>query len=727
MATDSVFARFAPFLQDFIYRAEWKTLRPVQIAAAQAVFDTQADVLITAGTASGKTEAAFLPILSLIHETIADSVQVLYVGPLRALINDQFRRLDTLCEAAQISVHRWHGDVGQSHKAMVIDQPSGILQITPESIESLLINRQDKLPRLFRSLKYVVIDELHTFLGTDRGLQLASQLNRLARYTHVRPRRLGLSATVGDADVAKRWLNPSTYEQVIWINPPNANPDVRLSHLHFTARSREIPFEVVDDTYQLTRNRKTLIFCNSRHDVESLTEQLNKYCARDRLSERYYPHHGSISKEMRELAESRMKDDERPASVVCTSTLELGIDIGQLDLVVQVNATHTASSFAQRLGRSGRREQGVRTMQIYSTQTAQEADQPFYERLPFNLLKALAVTDLFRQGWVEPPDQQDKPYNVLYHQLLSYLVERHGATPRELVASLSVPGPFESISLNDFAELLQHLASIDHIQQMPDGQLILGLAGEKVVRSREFYALFQASIDWEVMHGTRNLGRISPTSDLQPAVCLLLGGKVWEVTELIPAAKQVLVKPAHQSQQTLFKGTSIPDTHPIVSRQMRFILSQTDIPAYLSGEGVAALGGARQMSQGLDLGRREIFRIEQEWAWLPWAGTRVTRTLRLLLKRLAIEVEFAPLLFPWVLLLKFAGDFLALRGILDNVLASRCTGEELIKNIAIDELLTHKFDQFLPEMLVRKRAVEEWIDIEGAYAVLQNTMRVFES
>lgn len=709
--SNTAFDRLAPFLKEFIYAQSWEGLRPIQVEAIDAVLDSSDDLLITAGTASGKTEAAFLPILSLIQSNPVGSVRVLYVGPLKALINDQFQRLEALCEQGDIPVHRWHGDVSGEHKSDLIAKPGGILQITPESIESLLINKTDKLRRLFGGLQFIVVDEVHAFLESDRGVQLRTQMERLSAYpTTGRPRRIGLSATVGDFEMAKRWLNPQAPEHVRLINPSGVTIPTRFSHLHFTTTSADVPSELIDDLYPLTKNRKALIFCNSRRDVEVVTSQLNRRCQRDGLDDRYLPHHGSISKEIREDAEARMKDKVRPASVVCTNTLELGIDIGKLDLVVQINSTHSVMSFVQRLGRSGRREGEPRTMQVYTTEPPPNPGDPFYERIPFELLKAIAVTDLFLEGWIEPPAERTQPYNVLYHQLLSRLTEQHGSSPRDLVGFFMGSQIFSGVRSEDYIALLKDLAKIDHLEQMPDGELILGLAGERIVRSRDFYAVFQTPPEWDVLHGTRTLGRISPSPDLQPGTCLLLIGRVWEVKEIFPDRKQVLVIPAKEARNVLFVGTGVPEMHPKIAERVRELLSREDIPRYLSAEGQTALSEARKSTAQFNIKNTQVFEMGQDWIVLPWTGTRGARTLQMVLNQNGMEAGFPNMLFPWVMRIKRTPDMQNLSAQLKAILQSPMTPDDLVAGLALELLKIHKFDEFLPEELLRGRAIEEWID-----------------
>ena len=202
----NVFARYSPFIQDYIYRSGWTSLRGVQNAAGEAIFGTDDNVLLTASTASGKTEAAFFPILTLLDEEPSRTVGVLYIAPLKALINDQFGRLDELCEEAGIRVTRWHGDASQSRKRKLLRQPSGILQITPESLESLLINKHAEITALFGDLRFIVIDEVHSLLRGDRGMQTFCLIERLCRMAGCRPRRVGLSATIGNPEAAGKFL-----------------------------------------------------------------------------------------------------------------------------------------------------------------------------------------------------------------------------------------------------------------------------------------------------------------------------------------------------------------------------------------------------------------------------------------------------------------------------------------------------------------------------------------
>ncbi len=725
MEMQAAFDNLAPFVQEFIYRQAWQELRPLQVEAVHAVLFRKEDVLITTGTASGKTEAAFLPILSLISHDPIGSIKVIYVGPLKALINDQFRRLEPLCDQGGIHIHRWHGDIAADQKSDLIDHPGGVLQITPESIESLLINKTKSLHRLFSGLEFIVIDEVHSFLESDRGLQLQSQLERLSKYADKRPRRIGLSATIGDVDIAKRWINPDNSTAVVLINPVVEVPPVRLSHLHFITSKADIPDELLDDLYSLTYNRKALIFCNSRRYVEHVTIQLNRRCHFNHIEERYLPHHGSISKEIREEAETKMREGDRPHSVVCTNTLELGIDIGQLELSIQIDSTHSVMSFVQRLGRTGRKYGAPRIMQIYSSELTPEQNDPFYERIPFSLLKAIAVANLFIQGWIEPPGLNLLPYHILYHQTLSCLIEMNGSSPRDLIGVFYQKGVFSSISIDDYEVLLKHLACIDHIEQLATGEMILGLEGEKVARSRNFYAVFQTPPEWDVIAGEKNIGQISPSPDLAPGICLMLGGQLWEVTELYPEQKQVMVKRAKDAHDVLFEGTGVPEMHPRIAQEVFALLCDTQEPGYLSDLTLKRLRESRRLFSEMVLTAKNFMEGEDCWIVFPWTGTKIARTLDLLIKHSGLQSEFPNMFFPWVMLIKRPDPDFSWKSFLITLQEKASeikNGSELIAKIPDQLLRTHKFDQYLPAVLIRKRSAVDWIDWEGAIKWLRSEM-----
>jgi len=351
-----IFERFPDFIREFIYRHSWESLRGVQIAAAKTLFDSDHHLLLTSSTASGKTEAVFFPILADLWENPPRSIGALYIAPLKSLINDQFGRMEELLDESGISVTHWHGDVAGSHKRKLLEKPRGILQITPESLESMLMNRSNDIVRLFCDLRYIVVDEIHTLTGSDRGNQIICQINRIARLIGHEPRRIGLSATVGDASLAATWLAGGSHIEVDVPVFAEGKNRWRLGMEHFyiqnlkenqTDAARKQPpgdakpavtarldagYEYI---YDCVKDRKSLVFSNSREETEYLTATLRQIAAARGEQDIFLIHHGNLSAAIREEAETKMKDEEAMAVTCATVTMELGIDIGRLERVLQ--------------------------------------------------------------------------------------------------------------------------------------------------------------------------------------------------------------------------------------------------------------------------------------------------------------------------------------------------------------------------------------------------------
>ena len=417
----SIFERYAPFVQDFIYRNRWADLRAVQVAAADVIFNTDENLLLTASTASGKTEAAFFPIITLFSEEPPTSVGCIYIGPLKALINDQFSRLTDLCAEANIPVWHWHGDVAQSHKERLLKHPSGILQITPESLEAMLLHKHTAIPGLFHDLRFIVIDEVHSLLRGDRGGQTLCLIERLSRMAGVNPRRIGLSATVGDPRGAGDFLSFGTKRCTIIPKIDAEGSRWRLSMEHFyvsgtqaadnknpdeeSGKSAPCLDEKTDTApahadpgigyiFEHTRGKKCLVFVNSREECEAVTTTLRSYCERKHEPDRFLIHHGNLSVSYRETAEDLMKDEGRCLTTVTTSTLELGIDIGRLERAFQIDAPWTVSSFLQRIGRTGRRELPPE-MWFVMREDPPEPRAMLPEIIPWKLLQGIALVQLY--------------------------------------------------------------------------------------------------------------------------------------------------------------------------------------------------------------------------------------------------------------------------------------------------------------------------------------------
>jgi ATP-dependent Lhr-like helicase len=623
-----------------LHDLKWESLRDLQIKAIEGWFERQNDLLITANTASGKTEAAFLPLLSEIADDQgAGSIRILYIGPLKALINDQFRRVEELCARAEIPVHRWHGDVDATDKRNVISKPCGVLLITPESLEALFIRRGRELRRIFQNLHAVVIDEMHSFLESERGRQLTSQLTRLdlVRSELPRFRRIGLSATIGSIDEAKRWLS-SGYAERVDIVESQGSRAVELV-VKTIINPTDDPIEndeplttgllgVAKHVLKTFHGSTNLFFANRKFDLESLADILRRLSERENIENQYLVHHGSLSKMLREHVEAELQSG-RPCTALCSSTLEMGIDVGAVDAVGQLYSTHSVSSLKQRLGRSGRRVGNPSRLWLYVPVERCAGDADLSEQLYPDLVQALAVVELLLQKWIEPAFVCTLDLSTLIQQVLSSIAQHGGATAGQLFQTISASAAFHAITPDLFTLLLKDMGHADLIEQAGNGDLILGLKGEELVGHYDFYSSFYSSEEYSVYEGSQHIGQLSmPLTPYLPGDHILLAGRRWEVVDVDHSRLQVQVKPATAQQPVCWRG-SRGSTHGRIRQQMRDLVCRTDVPSWLNKESAQVLGWSRDTARVTGLTKSNWVSTTSE-SWLfTWAGDRANNTLQL--------------------------------------------------------------------------------------------------
>ena len=729
------FERYAPFVQDFIYRNHWDNLRAIQVAAADAIFNTDENLLLTASTASGKTEAAFFPIITLFSEDPPASVGCIYVGPLKALINDQFLRLNDLCAEADIPVWHWHGDVAQSHKSKLMKHPSGILQITPESLEALLLHKHAAIPKLFGDLRFVVIDEVHSLLRGDRGGQTLCLIERLSRLAGVNPRRIGLSATIGDPEGTGAFLSLGTGRKTLIPQFEAKGAKWRLSMEHFyvkdvqAAEGKQISdalpvLEEKTDTapensdpgigyiFEHTRGKKCLVFVNSREECEAVTTTLRQYCERQHEPDRFLIHHGNLSASYRETAEMLMKDDSQTMTTVTTATLELGIDIGRLERAFQIDAPWTVSSFLQRMGRTGRREL-PQEMWFVIREDAPEVRAMLPSTIPWKLLQGIALVQLYlEERWVEPPRLDRLPFSLLYHQTMSILASCGELSPKALADRVLRLHYFHRITQDDYKVLLRHLIQTDHIQQTEQGGLIVGLAGERVVNSFKFYGVFQENEEYTVRCEAQELGTVV----MPPPVGekLAIAGHVWTVLDIDHKRHQVYCELVKGSVPAYF-GECPGDLHTRILARMRQVLQEERSYPYLMKNAVARLEQARLTAQHSGAGKEHLISLGGKmWCLLPWMGTYPFLTLERVLKikcaqRLGLKkLDTAR---PYYMQFTMQADADTFFRVLREELEKPIDPLELVYPKELP--LFDKYDEYLPEELVKKGFALGVLDLEG--------------
>ena len=731
----NVFNRYAPFIQDYIYRSGWQALRGVQNAAGDAVFGTEDNVLLTASTASGKTEAAFFPVLTLLDEDPPHSVGVLYIAPLKALINDQFGRLGELCEEAGIPVTRWHGDVPQTQKRKLLKKPSGILQITPESLESLMINKHMEIPSLFGDLRFIVIDEIHSLLRGDRGLQTFCLIERMCKLAGCDPRRIGLSATIGDPEAAGRFLAAGSDRRTVIPRFDGGREVWRLSMEHFynTAPQADEGKQIMPETpipesptdtapkaadpgvgyiFEHTRGKKCLIFTNSREECEAVCQNLRQYCEANHEPDRFLIHHGNLSASYRESAEEEMKDDDSFMSVCATATLELGIDIGKLERAFQIDAPFTVSGFLQRMGRTGRRGDPSE-MWFVMREDHPEPRAMMPDMIPWYLIQGIALVQLYiEERFVEPPRMGRLPYSLLYHQTMSTLASCGEMTPGELASRVLTLSCFHRVSQEDYRILLRHLLDIDHISRKENGGLIVGLTGERIVNNYKFYAVFQENIEYSVRSGSEELGTIVKPPPVGDKIAI--AGRVWLVEEVDHKKREVYCTLVKGNIPAYF-GDVAGDIHTHILERMYVVLNEQKSYPYLMRHAACRLQDARDTFQKSGIQDHPLVHLGGNmWALFPWLGSYAFLALERFLKiRCKKQLGLKGLNPSRPYYLQFTMK-------VSEEEFYRITAEEAAKEFDPLELVYpkevpvfEKYDEYVPEELIRKGFALGVLDIDG--------------
>lgn len=643
----------------WIWRQNWTELRDIQDAAVPLLLTGDADVLISAATAGGKTEAAFLPIVSAIADDETPGFKALYISPLKALINDQFRRLESLCEEVEIPVFRWHGDVSAATKRKARETPAGVVLITPESLEAMFVRRGAEIARLFAALRYVVIDELHAFIGTERGIQMQSLLARLENILGRVVPRVGLSATLGDLGLAAECLRPGGGAAVRQLESTSDGRELRVQVRGYVSRvategeDKEPPsarHDIAAHLFDRLRGSHNLIFAGARRNVELYADTLRTMCEDSGLPNEFFPHHGSLARELRESVEARLKNCSLPTNAVCTTTLELGIDIGDVESVAQIGAPRSIAALRQRLGRSGRRAGRPAVLRIYVEEKELNARSHPLDQLRLETVQSVAAIRLLVAGWCEPPQPFSLHLSTLAHQVLALIAQYGGISPVRAFALLCQSGPFIKVDKGVFADLLRSLGSAEHrlIEQAPDGTLMLGQVGERVVEHYSFYSVFETPEEFRVVSNGRQLGMLPVDAPLVPEMMIVFAGRRWVVVAVHAEEKVLEVAPAPGGIPPKFGGGEAGEMHDRLVAEMLAVYAGTDVPPFLDANGKTLLAEGREAWRRLELDRSKLLPHGNGMLLFPWSGSRRRDSLFLALRTqglkaavcdVAIEVE----------------------------------------------------------------------------------------
>jgi ATP-dependent Lhr-like helicase len=689
----AAFDRLHPHLQHAIsHDLGWRSLRPVQELTIEAVLDGF-NAVVLAPTAGGKTEAAMFPLLSRILSEEMAPVAFLYVCPIRALLNNQDERLKSYTRMVGLDVFKWHGDVSDSKKQGFCASPAHVLMITPESLEVMMISARTDVRAIFRNLSAVMIDEVHAFAGDDRGAHLAALLERLRVFCERDIQRIGLSATVGNPLVIGQWLQGSSQRPFRLVDPPRPK----------TNRKLRIDFhddigEVARGVARVAQGRKSLVFVESRSKAERVAQAL------DGSGVEVFIHHSSVSRADRALAEEKFAHGENTA-IVCTSTMELGIDVGDLDQVFQLDAPDTVASFLQRLGRTGRREGSSPNCRFFC-QTSE------------TLLHAVALLRLAESGWVEDVRPAAHAMHVLAHQVMALVLQEGGISRHRVLSWIAPAFAFSGVGPQDLQTLIDTMVARDILYEA-DGLLSLGQHGEKLYGRKNFfelYGVFTAAPMLRVQHGRSDVGYVqaqfvSMHDDSRGPLCFRLAGRAWEVGQIDWAKGVLHVRPAESGRVPSWLGfPSALSLH--LCQAMKGVLLEEDAreATWLSVEALQALAILRDSYGGILAPGSAPVELQQDGAlWHTFAGGAINRLLSAGLEQVSGN--------KWV-----CGNLL-LRG----KVTSAAAAEELLASLSgldwkhtateaargMARGMVSKFQPCLPQAAEDRLLVERLLDVEG--------------
>lgn len=583
------FERLHPALQHHILNSlGWRELRDVQSLSIADYLDG-ANLVILAPTAGGKTEAAFFPIISqMLHEGW-DGLSILYVSPIKALLNNQEYRLDRYFKLVGRRACTWHGDTSQSEKRRIIAEPPECLLTTPESLEAILVSSSIDHANFFKDVRTVVIDELHAFAGDDRGWHLLSVFARIGRLAGRDIQRVGLSATVGNPDEMLSWLSSGSTRprKVVW--PQNADgkkPEVQLDYVGSLANAAKV-------ISLLHRGEKRLVFCDSRARVEELAVFL-----RERQIETFVSH-SSLGVEERRLAEQAFAQRQN-CVIVATSSLELGLDVGDLDRVIQIDAPGTVSSFLQRMGRTGRRPNTTRNCLFLATSNE-------------GLLRGAALIDLWRHGYVEPVKAPPRPYHILAQQLMALILQEHGVGRSGWLTWIETVPAFAEMEDGIIAALIDFMIA-RQILWSDNGILAFAPEGESLFGRKNFMELlsvFTSPPLFRVLSGQKELGFVHESTfyrreDGGPTI-LVLAGRSWKTSHLDWRRRIAHVEPSQERGRSRWLGEGQMLSHKVCQSIRQILARDDDDPCW-----------AQRAKQ-------EFVTLRQEF---PWVSSDKTTLLR---------------------------------------------------------------------------------------------------
>jgi ATP-dependent Lhr-like helicase len=687
----SAFEHLHPAVQHHIVNSlGWRALRKLQEEAVKPILNGESALLI-APTAGGKTEAAVFPLLSRLLSENWEPISVLYVCPIRALLNNLENRLRQYSDWLGRRVALWHGDIGQGDRGRITRNPPDILLATPESLEVMLVSRRTDHTSLFANVRAVVVDEIHAFAGDDRGWHLLAVLDRISRLSTHRIQRVGLSATVGNPQALISWLE-------VWSDPKG----LVISSDGSGATRSDIEVDYVGSVSnaaivisRLHRGEKRLVFCDSRSQVESLASELRRFGVQTFVS------HSSLSIDERRRAEKAFSE-ARHCVIVATSTLELGIDVGDLDRVIQIDAPPAVAAFLQRLGRTGRRTGTTRNGLFLTT-----SEDSF--------VQTLALLELWSQGYVESVVPPPKPYPILAQQVMTLCLQESGIGLHTWSEWLS--GVFRSsrVSVAESAQLVEHMLKCGYLYA-DEGILSIGQQGEKRFGKRNYmplFSVFDSPPLFTVFYGRAELGSVHPLTfqvRRNEPISLSLGGHSWLVKHVDWKRRQVFVEPGKERGKSRWFSAGQPLAYELCQAVLR-VLTGSVPDVSLSKRALSEREVVLAEYEWVNTENTMIVSGEKGTAWWTFGGGLLNSALASKLQERIGNVQYD----------NFAIHFKGQRSVEDVTESVRMLleeGQDIAPPISAEVREEYKFGECVPGPLLdtmialRFSCVEQWNEIK---------------
>ena len=603
---------------------KWNSLTPIQEETIPCLLNGDNCILI-AQTAGGKTEAAFLPIISEIYKDRLKPISVIYISPIRALLNNQEFRLKKLGKIANIDAFKWHGEVDYSNKRKFKIEPKHIIATTPESLEVILMSDSYDSENLFSDIRFVVIDEVHYFAENYRGAQLMSIIERIQTYSKYDIQRIGLSATVGNPEQILDWISGSSKRNKSVIKPDNKGNKSKIFIRYFDEFSESTLNILIPEL----RDKKALFFCNSRTNCEMMSRLLKKLDLNAKV------HHSSISKNLREISEDKLKNSPSEMCLCCTSTMELGIDVGELDVVMQLNSPSTVASFRQRMGRTGRRQGTV-------------SHYEFCVNEEFFLTNAIAIVELARQKWIESAQTPLSAYTVLFQQLFSMIQQKFGLKLSYLKEIMEKSNSFRDIDEERLLEFIQYLIEKNYLEYS-NGEYLLGKEIEKEYGYNflmNFISVFETIPEFSIIYKNKEIGTLQSwfiysLLKENKTSKFILAGNTWEIDKIDYDRYRIYVKVSREGGLATWMGGGIVISYEVAKEMLKILGSSDDYP-YIDMKSKSVLKSIRidHSAFAIDLDEILIDVIKDGFDIYTYAGHRVNFTLGLIIQQ-ELGLEFS--------------------------------------------------------------------------------------